>query len=83
MKKILIILALLWSLFLVACTSDHAMTEEEQAEMYGMSLEEFREYRAAAARMNMTIDEHMNMDMNGNMDMWMPNMPGMHVIEED
>lgn len=52
---------LLIALILAGCASDAPMTEEEQAAMYGITVQEFREEKRAAARMNMSIEEHMNM----------------------
>lgn len=61
---------------LAGCNSQQPLTEEEQAASYGLTLEEYREEKQAAARMNMTIEEHMRMleagedmgDMDHNMD---------------
>lgn len=41
--------------------SDEPMTEAQQAAELGISAEEYQENKEAAARMNMTMDEHMNM----------------------
>lgn len=45
------------------------MTEEDQAAEYGLTVEQFRAEKRAAARMNMNFEEHMKMledgDMNG------------------
>lgn len=69
MKTITIIALLISSLFLVSCSWWHgAMTEVEQAEHYGMSLQEFREMKDAAARMNMSIEDHMKMTDNEHWD---------------
>jgi len=57
-----ILLLLLVSTFVLASCGqswDTVMTEEEQAAQYNISVEEFREQKEAAARMNMTIEEHM------------------------
>lgn len=84
MKKILLLsLLLVTTIGLTSCSDSEApLTEAQQAEQYNMSTTEFKEMKDAAARMNMTIDEHMkmtdtsssNMDMSGmdhwNMDMW-------------
>ena len=43
------------------CGDSQPMTEAEQAEKYGMTLEEYQEMKEAAARMNMSIEEHMKM----------------------
>ena len=47
---------------LTACTGTKALTEEEQATKFGMTLQEYRESKQAAARMNMNMDEHTTMD---------------------
>lgn len=44
------------------CSNQKALTEEEQAASHGMTLEEYRDTKEAAARMNMGVEEHMNMD---------------------
>lgn len=62
MKKIVLsIVALTAFLTLAGCGSQGPLTEEEQAAKYGYTLEEYRENKIAAARMNMTIDEHAKM----------------------
>lgn len=71
MKKFLSSLSLLSILFLAGCASQGPMTEEEQAAMYNLTVEEFRAEKRAAARMNMSIEEHMKMletDQGMNMD---------------
>lgn len=37
------------------------MTEEEQATQYNMTVEEYRQEKQAAARMNMSFEEHIKM----------------------
>ncbi len=44
------------------CASEQPLTEEQQAAAKGMTMEEYQETKEAAARMNMGVDEHMNMD---------------------
>ncbi len=63
MKKIIIIgLIAILSLGLVSCGKTEApLTESQQAEKYGLSLEEYKEQKDAAARMNMTIEDHLKM----------------------
>lgn len=63
MKKFtLISLLLVVTLGLVSCSdSDAPLTETQQAEKYNMSESEYKEMKDAAARMNMTIEEHMKM----------------------
>jgi len=72
MKKITAIIAIvLTSILLASCgTSDGPLTEAQQAEKYNMSVGEFKEQKDAAARMNMTIEDHLKMsDTSGDMDM--------------
>lgn len=44
------------------CSNQKTLTEEQQATEKGMTLEEYRDTKEAAARMNMTVDEHMKMN---------------------
>lgn len=37
------------------------MTDADMAAQYGLSLDEYQEQKEAAARMNMTIEDHLNM----------------------
>lgn len=86
MKTITIMTILILSLFLASCTTSKPMTEVEQAQHYGMSLQEFRETKDAAARMNMTIEDHMKMtesEKAWNWDMMNDNMMKNPIIEED
>lgn len=82
MKKalILLILPVLATFVLVGCTSQAPMTEAEQAASYGLTLEEYREEKQAAARMNMTIEEHMRM-LEDWEDMWDMDMDDMEWME--
>ena len=60
MKKFLLIgLLLVATLWLASCGSEAPLTEAEQAEKYNMTTTEYKEMKDAAARMNMTIEEHM------------------------
>ena len=63
MRKITLITTLLVvAVFISGCgAQEQALTEEQQAEKYGMTLEEYRETKEGAARMNMTAEEHMKM----------------------
>jgi uncharacterized protein YcfL len=61
MNKKLLAIALLPLFILVSCGSEQPLTEAEQAESYNMTIEEYKETKDAAARMNMTVEEHMNM----------------------
>ena len=86
MKKVLIkklatlsIITFLW-LTLAWCSSEKPMTEAEQAASYNMTLEEYQEVKEAAARMNMTIEEHMKMTEEEHMEMeWMDKMEDMNM----
>ncbi len=78
MKKFLLVsLLLVATMGLASCGNSEApLTEAEQAKKYNMSVSEFKEQKEAAARMNMTIEDHLKMsDNSGNwdkmdMDMW-------------
>jgi hypothetical protein len=76
MKKILLIsLLLVATLGLASCTdSDAPLNETQQAEKYNMSTVEYKETKAAAARMNMTIEDHMKMTDTSSSDMDMSGM---------
>jgi hypothetical protein len=54
------------SLLLLGC-GDKPMTEADMAKNYGLSLEEYQEQKEAAARMNMNVEDHLNME-SGDMD---------------
>lgn len=87
MKKIVLIMSLLLiSVLLASCgnSSDGPLTEAEQAEKYGMSVAEFKEQKDAAARMNMTIEQHLNMSDDSSMDNSMMDMSDdSSMIEDD
>jgi hypothetical protein len=83
-KTLLISLLTLSTILLASCGTQAPLTEAEQAEKYNMSVTEFKEMKDAAARMNMTIDEHMKMtdtehENMDNMDM----SDDSHMIEDD
>lgn len=86
MKKIVFIsLLLVATLGLTSCSdSDAPLTESEQAEHFNMSVWEYKETKDAAARMNMTVEDHMKMT-----DTEMDDMDSMdmsddsHMIEDD
>jgi hypothetical protein len=64
MKKL--IASTLAIISLSACTANKPLTEEDQAMQYNMTVSEFREQKQAAARMNMSFEEHMkHMDHTG------------------
>lgn len=58
MKKFLAIIGVFSVLLLTACAGEKPLTEAQQATKYGLTLEQYREDKIAAARMNMTWDEH-------------------------
>jgi hypothetical protein len=60
-KKFLSSITALSILFLAGCTAAAPMTEEEQAAEYGLTVEQFRTEKNAAARMNMNFEEHIKM----------------------
>lgn len=49
-------------LIVTGCNNKKALTEEEQAVEKGMTIEEYRDFKDAAARMNMVVDKHLIMD---------------------
>ncbi len=87
MKKITAIIALvLMSVLLASCGNgwDGPLTEAQQAEKYGLSVQEFKEQKDAAARMNITIEQHLNMSDSDSMDHSMMDMSDdSSMIEDD
>lgn len=83
MKKLLTITILLSStISLASCGTEKPLTEAEQAQKYNMTVTEYKEMKDAAARMNMTIEEHMKHSMHStNWDMDMSD--DSHMIEDD
>jgi hypothetical protein len=63
MKKSILITTLSFLLLvtLSACGEKKAVTDEQMAEKYEMSLKELQETKEAAARMGMSIEDHMKM----------------------
>lgn len=62
MKKVLLVTLLISSTVLLAsCGSEAPLTEAQQAEKFNMSGDKFKETKEAAARMNMTVENHMKM----------------------
>ena len=53
-----LITATMLLLLLAACGSEKPLTEAEQAAKYGMTVERYRQEKSAAARMNMSWEEH-------------------------
>ena len=63
MKTILTTLSILVAItLLTACSPAKTLTEDEQAKQYGMTLQQYKEQKQAAARMNMNMNEHTSMD---------------------
>ena len=60
MKTLSIALLTLITLTLVGC-GQKPMTDADMASKYSLSLEEYQEQKEAAARMNMSIEDHLNM----------------------
>lgn len=60
MKTLSIAFLSLTALTLAGC-GQAPMTDADMAATYGFSVEEFQEQKEAAARMNMTIEDHLNM----------------------
>ena len=66
MKKFSTVFVLLIGLTLMACGQKNIpMSDADMATKYNLSLEEYQEQKEAAARMNMSIEDHLNM---GSMD---------------
>ncbi len=61
MRKFLTLSILIPSIILAGCGGQGPLTEEEQATKYGMTVERYRQEKAAAARMGMTWEEHVKM----------------------
>lgn len=59
MKTLSIAFLSILSLSLVGCGKE-PMTDADMATQYNLSLEEFQEQKEAAARMNMNIQDHLN-----------------------
>ncbi|HEY5714491.1 MAG TPA: hypothetical protein VIT68_04020 [Candidatus Gracilibacteria bacterium] len=64
MKNLVIAFVLSFCFLLTGC-GQKPMTDADMAQKYGLSLEEYQEQKEAAARMNMNIEDHLNM---GDMD---------------
>lgn len=82
MKKILLVsLLVLSTVLLASCGWEAPLTEAQQAEKYNMTTTEYKEMKDAAARMNMTVEDHMKMTdtEHENMDM----SDDSHMIEDD
>lgn len=66
MKTLSIVTISAVALLIVGC-SDKPMTDAGLAAKYGLSIDEFQEQKEAAARMNMSIEDHLGGD-HGSMD---------------
>ncbi len=86
-KKLLATVVLTSVLLLSSCgwAKEVPMNEAQQAEKYGMSVGEFKEQKDAAARMNMTIEDHLKMSDNtvGSDTMQMDMSDDSSMIEDD
>lgn len=84
MKKIILIALLATStLLLASCGSEAPLTEAQQAEKYNMTTTEYKEMKDAAARMNMTIEEHMKHSSMDDSEMDMDMSDDSNMIEDD
>ena len=85
MTKTVLACVLLSATFLASCSSSEApLTESQQAEKYNMTIEQYKEVKDAAARMNMTVEQHLNMDHGSEMNHDMMDMSDdSHMIEDD
>lgn len=63
--KSFITLIIATTFLLTSCGQSIPMTDAELAEKYGYSQEEFQEVKEAAARMNMTVEDHLKMMDHG------------------
>ena len=80
MKTLSLTFLSLTALTLAAC-SEPPMTDADMAAQYGYSVEEFQEQKEAAARMNMSIEDHLNMGGNASGTHVMPNGEVMSNVE--
>lgn len=81
MKNLLIAFAV--TLTLAGC-GQTPMTDADMAAQYGLSIEEYQEQKEVAARMNMTIEDHLNMgDDSSSMNHIMPDGETMKNKEMD
>jgi predicted small lipoprotein YifL len=53
------LIIIMTTISLSACSSSKPLTEQDQAAKYGMSMQEYKEQKEAAARMNMNMEDHM------------------------
>lgn len=64
MKKFLTVFVFALALTLVGC-GEKPMTDADLAKKYGFTMEEFQEQKEAAARMNMSIEDHLKHVQHG------------------
>ena len=65
MKKLVSTILALSVVLLAGCASQKPLSEKEQAASYGMTVERYREEKAAAARMGMKWEDHVKMIQDG------------------
>lgn len=65
MKKFTFAFVFILSLLVIGC-GQKPMSDADMAAHYGLSLEEYQEQKEAAARMNMSIEDHLK---HGHMEM--------------
>ncbi|PIR52808.1 hypothetical protein COU76_04655 [Candidatus Peregrinibacteria bacterium CG10_big_fil_rev_8_21_14_0_10_49_10] len=61
MEKLFSTILILSVVLFTGCASQKPLTENEQAAQYGMTVERYREEKAAAARMGMKFEDHIRM----------------------
>ena len=74
MRKLVSTILVLSVVALAGCASEKPLSEAEQAAQYGMTVQRYREEKAAAARMNMKFEDHMKTMMGDGMQMDHGNM---------
>lgn len=58
MKKLFTVFVFTFAIVLAGCNGK-PMSETDMAQEYGLTMEEFQEQKEAAARMNMSIEDHL------------------------
>lgn len=60
MKKLIFTIILISTVVLAGCNTETALTtDQEKAQKYGLTLQEYQEQKEAAARMGMNVDDHL------------------------
>lgn len=59
MKKLIFTIILIATVVLAGCNSETALTDQEKAQKYGLTLQEYQQQKEAAARMGMNVDDHL------------------------